>query len=83
MNCSWLTASTAGTESTAKITSVPSISTNTANNGVARRLPFLLVNSFCPSYSSVDGTNRFTSLRNFESRGSASSLLPKISLAAV
>ena len=40
MNCSWLTASTAGTQSTAKITSVASTSTSTANSGVASRLPF-------------------------------------------
>ena len=52
MNCSRLTARTAGTESTAKITSVASISTSTANSGVASRLPSMLaVNSFCPSYS--------------------------------
>ena len=42
MNCSWLTASTAGTLSTAKITSVNSTSTSTANSGVARRLPLIL-----------------------------------------
>ena len=39
MNGSWLTASTAGTLSTAKITSVASTSTSTANSGVASRLP--------------------------------------------
>ena len=39
MNCSWLTASTAGTQSTAKITSVASTSTSTANSGVASRRP--------------------------------------------
>ena len=38
MNGSWLTARTAGTESTAKITSVASTRTSTANSGVASRL---------------------------------------------
>ena len=42
MNCSWLTASTAGTLSTAKITSVSSTSTSTANSGVASRRPLIL-----------------------------------------
>ena len=54
MNCSRLTARTAGTESTAKTTSVASMSTSTANSGVASRsLPLRSswVNSFWPSYS--------------------------------
>src|SRR6476469_6707146 len=55
MYCSRLTASTAGTESTAKTTSVVSMSTSTANSGVARSLAFSLVKSFWPSYSGVDG----------------------------
>ena len=38
MNCSRLTARTAGTESTANTTSVVSMSTSTANSGVASRL---------------------------------------------
>ena len=37
MNCSRLTASTAGTESTANTTSVASTRSSTANSGVARR----------------------------------------------
>ena len=64
MNCSWLIASTAGTESTAKTTSVASINTSTANSGVASRLPFCFVKSFWPSYLSVDGTTRFTNFKN-------------------
>ena len=40
MNGSRLTASTAGTESTANTTSVASMSTSTANSGVARRFAF-------------------------------------------
>ena len=58
MNGSWLTASTAGTLSTAKITSVNSTRTSTANSGVASRLPLTLVNRSAPSYSSVLGTTR-------------------------
>ncbi len=83
MNCSWLTASTAGTESTAKITSVASTNNNTANRGVATRFALRLVKSFWPSYSSVDGTILLTALRNFESVGSACSSLPNTSFAAV
>ena len=60
MNFSRLTARMAGTESIANTTSVASISTSTANSGVANRLAFRLVKSFCPSYSSVVGTNRRT-----------------------
>ena len=56
MNGSRLTARTAGTESTANTTSVASMSTSTANSGVATRLAFRRVNSFWPSYSSVVGT---------------------------
>ena len=48
-NGSRLTARMAGTESTAKITSVASMRTSTVNRGVASRLPFSLVKSFCPS----------------------------------
>ena len=83
MNCSLETASTAGTESTAKITSVASISSSTANSGVASRMPLRTVNSFWPSYSSVDGTNRWTTLRNRELPGSTWSLSVKVSLPAV
>ena len=60
MNGSRLTARIAGTESTANTTSVASISTSTANSGVATRLAFCSVNSFWPSYSSVVGTSRRT-----------------------
>ena len=42
-NGSWLTASTAGTESTAKITSVISMTTSAASNGVAARTPLIRV----------------------------------------
>ena len=49
MNVSRLTARIAGTESTAKTTSVASMSTRTANSGVASFLPFSFVNSFWPS----------------------------------
>ena len=49
MNCSLLTASTAGTESTANSTSVDSTSNSTANSGVAQRLPSMRTNIFCPS----------------------------------
>ena len=48
MNCSWLTASTAGTESTAKSTSVASTSSSTANSGVASRWPFALREQLLP-----------------------------------
>ena len=41
MNCSWLTASTAGTLSTANTTSVASTSSSTENSGVASRLAVL------------------------------------------
>ena len=61
MNGSRLTARIAGTESTANTTSVASISTSTANSGVARRLAFSIVNSFWPSNLSVVGTSRRTS----------------------
>ena len=57
MNGSRLTARIAGTESTANTTSVASMSTSTANSGVATRLAFRGVNSFWPSYSSVVGTS--------------------------
>ena len=75
MNCSWLTASTAGTLSTAKIRSVSSTSTSTANSGVARRLPSIFVNRCGPSSSSVLGTTRLTSLRNRLLLGSTWSLV--------
>ena len=55
MNCSWLTASTAGTLSTAKMTSVSSTSTSTANSGVASRRPLIRVNRCGPSRRSVLG----------------------------
>ena len=60
MKASRLTARTAGIESTAKTTSVVSMRMSTAKSGVARRLPLRLVNSFWPSYSLVEGTNRRT-----------------------
>ena len=60
MNCSRLTASTAGTESTANSTSVASTSSSTANSGVATRRPSTWVNRFWPSSSSVGGTTRRT-----------------------
>ena len=63
----------AGMESTAKITSEDSTTTSTANSGVARRLPFLIVNSFWPSYSVVDGTTLFTIRRMRLSSGWTSS----------
>jgi len=46
MYCSFVTAKTAGTESTAKMTSVISTNTRTARSGVARRLPLTLVHSY-------------------------------------
>ena len=49
MNGSRLTARMAGTESTANTTSVASISTSTANSGVASRFPVPRVKSFWPS----------------------------------
>ena len=55
-----LTARIAGIESTAKITSLVSITTSTANSGVATRLAFSLVNRDCPWYSAVEGTTRRT-----------------------
>ena len=72
MNCSPLTASTAGTESTANSTSVVSTSTSTANSGVASRRPATRVHSFWPSYSLVEGTTRRTSRRNGLCSGSMS-----------
>ena len=63
MNCSWLTASTAGTESTANTTSVASTRRSTAKSGVARRRPSIRVNSLAPSYSGVDGTTRRTNFK--------------------
>ena len=47
----------AGIESTAKIKSVNSITTNTSNKGVAINLAFFRVKKFAPSYSSLIGTN--------------------------
>ena len=70
MNCSRLTASTAGTLSTAKITSVNSTSSRTANSGVASRLPFSMVNRCGPSSLSVLGMIRWTNLRNLLLAGS-------------
>ena len=49
MNFSRLTARIAGTESMANTTSVASMSTSTANSGVATRFAFSSVNSFWPS----------------------------------
>ncbi len=83
MNCSWLTARTAGTESTAKMTSVASISTSTANSGVASRLPFCFVNSFGPV---VLGRRRDETVHQLQEPGVTGSIelsLPNTSLAAV
>ena len=49
------TARIAGTESTAKITSVISITTSAANSGVAARVPLMRVKKCCPSSSSLTG----------------------------
>ena len=73
MNDSWLTASTAGTLSTAKITSVNSTRTSTANSGVARRRPSIFVNRCGPSSFSVLGTTRLTKRMNLLSAGLYSS----------
>lgn len=43
------TAKIAGTESTAKTTSVASTTINAANSGVAARRPSIRVKNFCPS----------------------------------
>ena len=62
MNCSRLTARTAGTESTAKITSVVSMSTSTANSGVASSLPRPAGEELLAVVArSVDGTTLRTS----------------------
>ena len=76
MNCSWLTASTAGTLSTAKIRSVSSTSTSTANSGVASRRPSILVNRRGPCSSGVLGTTRLTRRRNRLLPGSTGSSSP-------
>ena len=63
MNCSRLTARIAGIESTAKTTSVVSISDQHGEQRRGQRAwRAPCVNSFWPSYSSVDGTTRCTSL---------------------
>src|SRR4029079_11715969 len=73
MNCSLLTASTAGTESTANKTSVDSTSNSTANSGVAKRLPSVRTNMLWPCNSEVVGTNRCTTFRNRLCEGSTAS----------
>ena len=83
MNCSWLIASTAGTLSTAKMTSVSSTSTSTANSGVARRRPLIRVNRCGPSSLSVLGTTRLMTFRNRLLPGSTCSPPPNTSRPAV
>ena len=58
MNGSLDTASTAGTESRAKIRSVNSTTTSAAKSGVATRLAFCTVKNLWPSNSSVNGIKR-------------------------
>ncbi len=60
MKPSVVTAKMAGIESTAKSTSVNSITTSTSRRGVAMRTPFLMVKNFCPSYSELTGISRLT-----------------------
>ena len=55
------TARIAGTESTAKITSVISTTNSAPSNGVAIFLPLTRVKNFWPSSSSLIGTNRLSS----------------------
>ncbi len=83
MNVCSLTARIAGIESTAKMTSLVSMTTRTANSGVASFLPLMRTNIDWPWYSGVDGTLRRTSLSTGLSSGWISSSLCRSSRMAV
>src|SRR5829696_7775072 len=58
MSGSFVTAKIAGTESTAKITSVASRKTRATSSGVAKFLPSIRVKNFPPSSAGVTGITR-------------------------
>ena len=84
MNRSSLTASTAGTLSTANMMSALSTATTTASSGVAIRTPLLRVTIFWPSYWSDTGMTLRSSRTGTDLPGSTSgSPSPRASLIAV
>ena len=74
MNGSSVMAKIAGIESRANTMSVISMNNSVMNSGVASRLPFSIVNSFCPSNSWVVGKRFVKNLRIGLSSGWMSSV---------
>ena len=81
MNGSVVTASTAGMESTAKITSAVSTTTSATSSGVASRRPPSLTTNRWPCSRSPTGSTRRTTRSTRGSRGAAW-LSPRSMLAA-